>query len=197
MYVKLPWSVSVKIFIYFKYYCACDSAVILFWDCSSLKTCSCLITNPVFTVGGLLCLYGLSVCICMYWKHIFLLTRSSTNCLYLHVYICMCVCVCVYARVFQPLLLILPRWSPLLCLHSRNQRYVRMLARCLSCVLLYVWVGWSTLITFGFSPLSLLCCSSDRSFTPTHHSYYSPKHEGLMEELLTSHQVLHHQHTVL
>ncbi|XP_055362832.1 ankyrin-2b isoform X23 [Betta splendens] len=31
--------------------------------------------------------------------------------------------------------------------------------------------------------------SSDRSFTPTHHSYYSPKHEGLMEELLTSHQV--------
>ncbi|XP_029382688.1 ankyrin-2b isoform X1 [Echeneis naucrates] len=31
--------------------------------------------------------------------------------------------------------------------------------------------------------------SSDRSFTPTHHSYYSPKHEGLMEEMLTSHQV--------
>nr|XP_043877111.1 ankyrin-2b isoform X26 [Solea senegalensis] len=31
--------------------------------------------------------------------------------------------------------------------------------------------------------------SSDRSFTPTHHSYYSPKHEGMMEEMLTSHQV--------
>ncbi|XP_071334380.1 ankyrin-2b [Trachinotus anak] len=31
--------------------------------------------------------------------------------------------------------------------------------------------------------------SSDRSFTPTHHSYYSPKHEGLMDEMLTSHQV--------
>ncbi|XP_035482187.1 ankyrin-2b isoform X31 [Scophthalmus maximus] len=31
--------------------------------------------------------------------------------------------------------------------------------------------------------------SSDRSFTPTHQSYYSPKHEGLMEEMLTSHQV--------
>ncbi|XP_026208473.1 ankyrin-2b isoform X10 [Anabas testudineus] len=31
--------------------------------------------------------------------------------------------------------------------------------------------------------------SSDRSFTPTHHSYYSPKHEGLMDELLTCHQV--------
>uniref|UniRef100_A0A7N6A7Q6 Ankyrin 2 n=1 Tax=Anabas testudineus TaxID=64144 RepID=A0A7N6A7Q6_ANATE len=28
-----------------------------------------------------------------------------------------------------------------------------------------------------------------RSFTPTHHSYYSPKHEGLMDELLTCHQV--------
>ncbi|XP_036968234.1 ankyrin-2b isoform X10 [Acanthopagrus latus] len=26
--------------------------------------------------------------------------------------------------------------------------------------------------------------SSDRSFTPTHHSYYSPKHEGMMDELL-------------
>ncbi|CAI5682348.1 unnamed protein product [Oreochromis niloticus] len=31
--------------------------------------------------------------------------------------------------------------------------------------------------------------SSDRSFTPTHHSYYSSKHEGMMEEMLTSHQV--------
>ncbi|KAM8900535.1 LOW QUALITY PROTEIN: ankyrin-2b [Spinachia spinachia] len=31
--------------------------------------------------------------------------------------------------------------------------------------------------------------SSDRSFTPTHHSYYSPRHEGIMEEMLTSHQV--------
>ncbi|KAM4612398.1 ankyrin-2b [Polymixia lowei] len=31
--------------------------------------------------------------------------------------------------------------------------------------------------------------SSDRSFTPTHHGYYSPKHEGMMEEMLTSHQV--------
>ncbi|XP_030579043.1 ankyrin-2-like [Archocentrus centrarchus] len=30
--------------------------------------------------------------------------------------------------------------------------------------------------------------SSDRSFTPTHHSYYS-KHEGMMEEMLTSHQI--------
>ncbi|XP_068569836.1 ankyrin-2b isoform X1 [Cebidichthys violaceus] len=31
--------------------------------------------------------------------------------------------------------------------------------------------------------------SSDRSFTPTHHSYYSPKHEGIMDEMLTGHQV--------
>ncbi|XP_054863973.1 ankyrin-2b isoform X30 [Amphiprion ocellaris] len=31
--------------------------------------------------------------------------------------------------------------------------------------------------------------SSDRSFTPTHHSYYSPKHEGMMDEMLTGHQV--------
>ncbi|KAK7910231.1 hypothetical protein WMY93_014915 [Mugilogobius chulae] len=31
--------------------------------------------------------------------------------------------------------------------------------------------------------------SSDRSFTPTHHSYYSPKHEGLMEELISSQQM--------
>ncbi|XP_027893603.1 ankyrin-2b isoform X20 [Xiphophorus couchianus] len=31
--------------------------------------------------------------------------------------------------------------------------------------------------------------SSDRSFTPTHHSYYSPRHDGMMDEMLTSHQV--------
>ncbi|XP_035849604.1 ankyrin-2b isoform X4 [Sander lucioperca] len=31
--------------------------------------------------------------------------------------------------------------------------------------------------------------SSDRSFTPTHHSYYSPKHEGLMDEMLASQQL--------
>ncbi|XP_068455697.1 ankyrin-2b isoform X4 [Clinocottus analis] len=31
--------------------------------------------------------------------------------------------------------------------------------------------------------------SSDRSFTPTHHSFYSPKHDGLMDEMLTGHQV--------
>ncbi|XP_034712287.1 ankyrin-2b isoform X17 [Etheostoma cragini] len=31
--------------------------------------------------------------------------------------------------------------------------------------------------------------SSDRSFTPTHHSYYSPKHEGMMEEMLASQQL--------
>ncbi|XP_029695534.1 ankyrin-2b isoform X7 [Takifugu rubripes] len=31
--------------------------------------------------------------------------------------------------------------------------------------------------------------STDRSFTPTHHSYYSPKHDGMMEEMLTSQQV--------
>ncbi|CAL9694533.1 unnamed protein product [Knipowitschia caucasica] len=31
--------------------------------------------------------------------------------------------------------------------------------------------------------------SSDRSFTPTHHNYYSPKHEGLMEELLNNQQI--------
>ncbi|XP_024912992.1 ankyrin-2b isoform X8 [Cynoglossus semilaevis] len=31
--------------------------------------------------------------------------------------------------------------------------------------------------------------SSDRSFTPTHQSFYSPKHEGMMEEMLTSHQL--------
>ncbi|XP_076580408.1 ankyrin-2b isoform X19 [Chaetodon auriga] len=30
---------------------------------------------------------------------------------------------------------------------------------------------------------------SDRSFTPTHHSYYSPKHEGMMDEMLNCHQV--------
>ncbi|KAM3591010.1 uncharacterized protein V6R79_020521 [Siganus canaliculatus] len=30
---------------------------------------------------------------------------------------------------------------------------------------------------------------SDRSFTPTHHSYYSPKHDGMMEEMLNCHQV--------
>ncbi|KAK5623008.1 hypothetical protein CRENBAI_021157 [Crenichthys baileyi] len=32
--------------------------------------------------------------------------------------------------------------------------------------------------------------SSDRSFTPTHHSYYSPRHEGMVDEMLSSHQVL-------
>ncbi|XP_045920510.1 ankyrin-2b isoform X1 [Micropterus dolomieu] len=31
--------------------------------------------------------------------------------------------------------------------------------------------------------------SCDRSFTPTHHSYYSPKHEGMMDEMLSCHQV--------
>ncbi|KAL0970442.1 hypothetical protein UPYG_G00242010 [Umbra pygmaea] len=31
--------------------------------------------------------------------------------------------------------------------------------------------------------------SSDRSYTPSHHGYYSPKHEGMMEELLTSHNM--------
>ncbi|XP_043953052.1 ankyrin-2b isoform X10 [Gambusia affinis] len=31
--------------------------------------------------------------------------------------------------------------------------------------------------------------SSERSFTPTHHSYYSPRHDGMMDEMLTSHQV--------
>ncbi|CAB1452658.1 unnamed protein product [Pleuronectes platessa] len=31
--------------------------------------------------------------------------------------------------------------------------------------------------------------SSDRSFTPTYQSYYSPKHEGMMEDMLTSYQV--------
>ncbi|XP_046904778.1 ankyrin-2b [Hypomesus transpacificus] len=31
--------------------------------------------------------------------------------------------------------------------------------------------------------------SSDRSFTPSHHGYYSPKHGGGMEELLSSQQV--------
>ncbi|KAM7377644.1 hypothetical protein PAMA_014109 [Pampus argenteus] len=31
--------------------------------------------------------------------------------------------------------------------------------------------------------------SSDRSFTPTHHSYYSPKHESMMDDMLTSHQI--------
>ncbi|XP_033986775.1 ankyrin-2b isoform X1 [Trematomus bernacchii] len=31
--------------------------------------------------------------------------------------------------------------------------------------------------------------SCDRSFTPTHHSYYSPKHESMMDEMLTCHQV--------
>lgn len=45
--------------------------------------------------------------------------------------------------------------------------------------------SFSTFITLLF----LFSCSSDRSFTPTHHSYYSPKHEGLLDEMLTSHQV--------
>ncbi|XP_068164022.1 ankyrin-2b isoform X18 [Antennarius striatus] len=31
--------------------------------------------------------------------------------------------------------------------------------------------------------------STDRSFTPTHHSYYSPKHEGMMDEMLAYQQV--------
>ncbi|XP_067436529.1 ankyrin-2b isoform X2 [Thunnus thynnus] len=31
--------------------------------------------------------------------------------------------------------------------------------------------------------------SSDRSFTPTHHSYYSPKHECMMDDMLTSQQI--------
>ncbi|XP_072232769.1 ankyrin-2-like isoform X2 [Leuresthes tenuis] len=31
--------------------------------------------------------------------------------------------------------------------------------------------------------------SSDRSFTPTHHSYYSPRHEGMVDEIVTSHQM--------
>ncbi|XP_014875772.1 ankyrin-2b isoform X18 [Poecilia latipinna] len=30
---------------------------------------------------------------------------------------------------------------------------------------------------------------SDRSFTPTHHSYYSPRHDGMMDEMLTCHKV--------
>ncbi|XP_034021130.1 ankyrin-2-like isoform X7 [Thalassophryne amazonica] len=31
--------------------------------------------------------------------------------------------------------------------------------------------------------------SSERSYTPTHHSFYSPKHEGLMEEMITCQQI--------
>ncbi|XP_029942721.1 ankyrin-2b isoform X2 [Salarias fasciatus] len=31
--------------------------------------------------------------------------------------------------------------------------------------------------------------SSDRAFTPTHFSYYSPKHEGVLDEVLTSQQL--------
>ncbi|XP_074479725.1 ankyrin-2b isoform X26 [Sebastes fasciatus] len=31
--------------------------------------------------------------------------------------------------------------------------------------------------------------SSDRSFTPTHHSYYSPKHEGIIDDMITAQQV--------
>ncbi|KAK6292195.1 hypothetical protein J4Q44_G00379800 [Coregonus suidteri] len=31
--------------------------------------------------------------------------------------------------------------------------------------------------------------SSDRSYTPSHHGYYSPKHESMMEEMLTSQNV--------
>ncbi|XP_008433105.1 ankyrin-2b isoform X20 [Poecilia reticulata] len=31
--------------------------------------------------------------------------------------------------------------------------------------------------------------SSDRSFTPTHHGYYSPRHDGMMDEMLTCHKV--------
>lgn len=37
--------------------------------------------------------------------------------------------------------------------------------------------------------LLLVFSSTDRPFTPTHHSYYSPKHDGMMEEMLTSQQV--------
>lgn len=36
---------------------------------------------------------------------------------------------------------------------------------------------------------SPLLRSTDRSFTPTHHSYYSPKHEGMVDEMLAYHQV--------
>ncbi|KAL2079306.1 hypothetical protein ACEWY4_025050 [Coilia grayii] len=31
--------------------------------------------------------------------------------------------------------------------------------------------------------------SSERSYTPSHHSYYSPKHDGTLDDTLTSHQV--------
>ncbi|XP_063042476.1 ankyrin-2-like isoform X14 [Engraulis encrasicolus] len=31
--------------------------------------------------------------------------------------------------------------------------------------------------------------STDRSYTPSHHSYYSPKHDAMMDDTLTSHQV--------
>ncbi|XP_031441404.1 uncharacterized protein LOC105907238 [Clupea harengus] len=31
--------------------------------------------------------------------------------------------------------------------------------------------------------------SAERSYTPSHHSYYSPKHDGMLEDTLASHQV--------
>lgn len=45
---------------------------------------------------------------------------------------------------------------------------------------------WLTVLFF----LPSLSC--DRSFTPTHPSYYSPKHESMMEEMLSCQQVWHH-----
>lgn len=48
-------------------------------------------------------------------------------------------------------------------------------------------------LTLPFAFSSLSC---DRSFTPTHPSYYSPKHESMMEEMLSCQQVRHGaQHT--
>ena len=39
--------------------------------------------------------------------------------------------------------------------------------------------------------------SAERSYTPSHHSYYSPKHDGMLEDTLASHQVCALHHTVL
>lgn len=52
------------------------------------------------------------------------------------------------------------------------------------------------IIFFSLRVLFFSSLSCDRSFTPTHPSYYSPKHESMMEEMLSCQQVKHGtQHT--
>lgn len=52
------------------------------------------------------------------------------------------------------------------------------------------------IIFFSLRVLFFSSLSCDRSFTPTHPGYYSPKHESMMEEMLSCQQVKHGtQHT--